>query len=56
MRTNLPVTDTEYPLDDDAVLVSMTDLDSHIIYANPTFIEASGFTKESKPVDSLRKN
>lgn len=46
MRTNLPVTDTEYLLDDDAVLVSVTDLDSHITYANPTFIEASGFTKE----------
>ena len=46
MRTNLPVTETEYPLDDDTALVSMTDLDSHITYANPAFIEVSGFTKE----------
>ena len=46
MRANLPVTDTEYPLDDDTALVSMTDLDSHITYANPAFIEVSGFAKE----------
>ncbi len=46
MRTNLPVTDTEYLLDDDAALVSMTDLDSRITYANPAFIETSGFSRE----------
>lgn len=46
MRNNLPVTDTEYPLDDDSALVSMTDLDSRITYANPAFIQASGFSKE----------
>ena len=46
MRTNLPVTDTEYELADDVALVSMTDLDSYITYANPAFIETSGYTKE----------
>ncbi len=46
MRTNLPVTDTEHLLDDDATLVSITDLDSRITYANPAFVEISGFAKE----------
>jgi aerotaxis receptor len=46
MRTNLPVTDQEYELTDDSALVSMTDLDSTITYANPAFIETSGYTKE----------
>ncbi len=46
MRTNLPVTDTEYVLADDCALVSMTDLDSRITYANPAFVETSGYAKE----------
>ncbi|HRD68100.1 MAG TPA: methyl-accepting chemotaxis protein [Candidatus Competibacter sp.] len=46
MRTNLPVTDIEHLLDDDAALVSITDLDSRITYANPTFVEISGFSIE----------
>lgn len=46
MRTNLPVSDTEYLLDDDTTLVSITDLQSRIKYANPAFIRASGYSKE----------
>lgn len=46
MRTNLPVTNHEYELTDDMALVSMTDMDSTITYANPAFIETSGYTKE----------
>lgn len=46
MRNNLPITDTEYVLPDQIALVSMTGLDSRITYANPAFIETSGFTKD----------
>ena len=42
MRTNLPVTDTEYELADDVALVSMTDLDSYITYANPALARMFG--------------
>ncbi|WBY00603.1 methyl-accepting chemotaxis protein [Ramlibacter tataouinensis] len=43
MRLNLPVTPNEYVLAADAALVSCTDLKGRISYANPAFIEASGF-------------
>ena len=43
MRVNLPVTDTEYLLSDDQSIVSTTDLQGNITYANPYFIEVSGF-------------
>ncbi|WP_158583441.1 PAS domain-containing methyl-accepting chemotaxis protein [Salinisphaera sp. Q1T1-3] len=43
MRLNTPVTDTEYVLGEHQYLISQTDLDSHIVYANPTFVEVSGF-------------
>jgi aerotaxis receptor len=46
VRTNLPVTQVEHQLDENAALVSVTDLQSRIRYANPAFIEISGFTKE----------
>lgn len=46
MRTNLPVTNIEHLLDDHVALVSVTDLQSRIRYANPAFIEISGFDKE----------
>lgn len=46
MRTNLPVTDTEYVLPDQIALVSTTDLESRITYANPAFIETSGYSRE----------
>lgn len=46
MRVNLPITGTEYPIDDDTLILSTTDTKGRITYINPTFIEVSGFTKE----------
>ena len=46
MRNNLPVTQNEYVLKEDMLLVSHTDLQGNIIYANEAFVEASGFTYE----------
>ena len=43
MRTNLPVTGREYVLPKDSTLMSTTDLQSRITYANSAFIESSGF-------------
>lgn len=44
MRDNSPVTDQEYKPDSDAILMSTTDLDSHIVYANAAFEAASGYS------------
>ena len=46
MRTNTPVTQNEYIMDDGKTIVSSTDLQGNINYANPYFIEVSGFTEE----------
>jgi aerotaxis receptor len=46
VRTNLPVTGIEYPLQDGQSIVSKTDTQGRITYVNPTFIEVSGFTQE----------
>lgn len=46
MRNNQPITQQEYTLADDATLMSTTDPNSYITYANASFIEASGFTAE----------
>lgn len=46
MRTNLPVTQREFTLRDDAVLLSTTDLKGRITYVNEAFIDASGFTRD----------
>ena len=46
MRTNLPVTQQEYLFDDRATLMTTTDINSHITYANDAFIEVSGFTPD----------
>ena len=46
MRNNQPVSQREYVFDDHATLMSTTDLNSYIRYANDAFIEASGFTPE----------
>ncbi|WP_033567527.1 methyl-accepting chemotaxis protein [Dickeya undicola] len=43
MRNNQPVTQREYVFDKDATLMSVTDVNSHIVYANDAFIEVSGF-------------
>lgn len=46
MRLNKPITDTEYVLKDGSSIVTTTDLKGHITYANPYFVEASGFTEQ----------
>jgi len=46
MRVNTPVTDQEYILAEGRTIVSTTDLQGNIQYANPYFIEVSGFTEE----------
>ncbi|MFA9273993.1 MAG: methyl-accepting chemotaxis protein [Candidatus Aquirickettsiella gammari] len=46
MKLNLPVTQIEYQINDTDSIVSTTDLQGNITYANPYFIEVSGFTEE----------
>ncbi|MCL7931255.1 methyl-accepting chemotaxis protein [Halomonas llamarensis] len=46
MRDNQPVTDKEYALDDDDVLISRSDTDGNITYANSAFVEVSGYTHD----------
>jgi len=46
MRNNQPVTQNEYVLKEDMLLVSHTDLQGNITYANEAFVEASGYTYE----------
>jgi aerotaxis receptor len=45
MRTNLPVTNVEYPLHDDTLIVSKTDLKGKLSYFNDQFVDAAGFTE-----------
>ena len=46
MRTNLPVTNHEYELSDAETIVSTTDLQGNITYANPYFVQVSGYAVE----------
>ena len=46
MRLNTPVHDSEYPLADGRTIVSTTDMLGRITYANPYFVEVSGYSKE----------
>ena len=46
MRNNQPVTQREFELPDGVTLMSTTDPQSHINYANAAFIHASGYTRE----------
>ncbi|NML46261.1 PAS domain-containing protein [Ramlibacter sp. G-1-2-2] len=46
MRNNQPVTQQEHRLADDAIIMSITDTESRIVYVNPDFIQASGFERE----------
>ena len=46
MRLNLPVSDTEINLSDTETIVSTTDLQGNITYANPYFIAVSGYSAE----------
>jgi aerotaxis receptor len=45
MRSNLPVTNVEYVLNDMETIVSKTDLHGNITYVNQDFINISGFTE-----------
>ncbi|MFX1675748.1 methyl-accepting chemotaxis protein [Paraburkholderia sp. A2WS-5] len=44
MRNNQPVTQNEYEFPDDATLMSTTDTQSYVTYANAAFIQVSGFS------------
>jgi aerotaxis receptor len=46
MRSNLPVTQREFPFPDGVTLMSITDTSSHITYANASFIRVSGYDDE----------
>jgi aerotaxis receptor len=46
MRINSPITQNEYPMEDGKTIVSSTDLQGNINYANPYFIEISGYTEQ----------
>jgi len=46
MRNNQPVTQRDYPFPDSVTLMSTTDTQSHITYANEAFIEVSGFNRD----------
>lgn len=46
MRRNLPVTQREYKLRPEATLLSTTDRQGRITYANAAFVEASGFSRD----------
>ncbi|MBW5436599.1 PAS domain-containing protein [Bradyrhizobium canariense] len=44
MRKNLPVTDVEYSVSDETLIVSRTDLKGKLTYFNDDFLAAAGFT------------
>lgn len=46
MRKNYPITQVEHKLRHDQYLISKTDLKGRITYANPAFIEISGFSRD----------
>ncbi|MCO5976759.1 methyl-accepting chemotaxis protein [Ideonella oryzae] len=46
MRTNLPVSQHEYPFPEGETLVSTTDLQGRILYCNAAFIEVSGYIRQ----------
>jgi len=45
VRTNLPVTNVEYPIEDSVLIISKTDPKGKIAYFNKQFVEASGFSE-----------
>jgi aerotaxis receptor len=46
MRTNLPITQREYPFPSGESLISVTDLKGRITYCNAAFVEVSGYSRE----------
>ncbi|MGJ4887354.1 methyl-accepting chemotaxis protein [Bradyrhizobium sp. HKCCYLRH3099] len=45
MRKNLPVTNVEYPISDDTLIVSKTDTKGKLTFFNEDFVKAAGFTE-----------
>ncbi|NPU10653.1 PAS domain-containing protein [Bradyrhizobium sp. 83012] len=45
MRKNLPVTNVEYPITDDTLIVSKTDAKGKLTFFNQDFVDAAGFTE-----------
>jgi len=45
MRNNLPVTNVEYPITDDTLIVSRTDLKGKLTFFNDQFVDAAGFSE-----------
>ena len=45
MHDNLPISDIEYAITDEALIVSNTDLKGKLTYFNDQFVQASGFTE-----------
>lgn len=45
MRTNLPVTNVEYPVTDSTLIVSRTDCKGRLTFFNDQFVDAAGFTE-----------
>ncbi|MGL9622443.1 MCP four helix bundle domain-containing protein [Bradyrhizobium sp. U531] len=57
MRKNLPVTDVEYQLHDDTMIVSKTDAKGRLTFVNDQFIAVSGFSEDEllgKPHNIVR--
>jgi aerotaxis receptor len=46
MRNNQPVTQREYGIPDGVTLMSTTDVESHITYANQAFVHVSGYERD----------
>ncbi|WP_144980209.1 PAS domain-containing methyl-accepting chemotaxis protein [Halomonas sp. C22] len=46
MRNNQPMTQREYVLDEETVLISRSDLKGNVTYANAAFVEVSGYSRE----------
>jgi PAS domain S-box-containing protein len=46
MRNNQPVTQQEFEFPDNATLMSTTDTESYVTYANAAFMQVSGFSHE----------
>lgn len=46
VRVNLPVSNTEYPIGDNTLILSTTDTKGRITHVNQTFLEVSGFSED----------
>ncbi|UYF98720.1 PAS domain-containing methyl-accepting chemotaxis protein [Halomonas sp. GD1P12] len=46
MRNNQPVTQKEYVLGDETVLISRSDLEGNVTYASAAFVEVSGYSRD----------